>query len=274
MPRYAMQTTLRGSLEDAQDKVVAVLKAQGFGVLTEIDAQKALAEKLGTEVEPYWAVIAVQCRIKSLLWLSCLGRRELVCLQCLMVWRKLETVNEQEYARTICKEISEVAIRLNQDELAALVAAILAAQRVFVCGAGRSLLMMKAFAMRLMHIGMEAYVVGETITPAIAPGDLLIAGSGSGQTRVTLATVQAAAVRGANTAVITAHCDSDIAQICDLVVTVPAPVTGAVSAISRQPPGSLFEQCLLVVGDALILTLMERLGTTIEQMRARHTKLE
>ena len=183
-------------------------------------------------------------------------------------------MNEKEYAGAVSEEISDVVGNLDQQQLSALVEAMLAAERVFVCGSGRSLLMMRAFAMRLMHIGVEAYVVGETITPAIADGDLLIAGSGSGQTRVTLATVQAAADRGADTAVITAHGDSEIAGACDLLVVVPAPVTGAVSSISRQPPGSLFEQSLLVIGDALILTVMERLGTTIEQMRARHTKLE
>jgi len=155
-----------------------------------------------------------------------------------------------------------------------LTSSILAAKRVFVCGAGRSLLMMRAFAMRLMHIGVEAYVVGETITPAIADGDLLIAGSGSGQTRVTLATIQAAAVRGARTAVITAHGDSEIAKACDLVVVVPLPATDETGSTSRQPLGSLFEQSLLVVGDVLVLGLMERLGTTNEQMWMRHTNLE
>ena len=183
-------------------------------------------------------------------------------------------MKEKSYSEIVSQEIGDVVGNLDQQQLAAMVEAILAAKRVFVCGAGRSLLMMRAFAMRLMHIGVEAYVVGETISPAIASGDLLIAGSGSGQTRVTLATIQAAAARGARTAVITAHRDSDIAGACDLLVIVPAPVTGAVDSTSSQPPGSLFEQSLLVVGDGLILRLMERLGTTIEQMRARHTKLE
>ncbi len=183
-------------------------------------------------------------------------------------------MKEKRYSEIISQEISDVVGNLDQQQLSTLVEAIVAAQRVFVCGAGRSLLMMRAFAMRLMHIGVEAYVVGETITPAIAPGDLLIAGSGSGQTRVTLATVEAGAARGAQTAVITAHGDSEIAESCEVVVVVPARVTGAPSLTSNQPPGSLFEQSLLVVGDGLILRLMERLGTTIEQMRARHTKLE
>ncbi len=183
-------------------------------------------------------------------------------------------MKEIQYGKIVSQEISDVAGNLGQKQLSVLVEAILAAERVFVCGSGRSLLMMRAFAMRLMHIGVEAYVVGETITPAIAPGDLLIAGSGSGQTRGTLATLQAAAARGARTAVITAHGDSETAEACDLVVVVPLPVTGEAAPSSRQPLGSLFEQSLLVVGDVLVMRLMKRLGTTNEQMRARHTNLE
>jgi len=183
-------------------------------------------------------------------------------------------MEETQYGKIISQEISDVVGNLDQQQLAALVEAMLAAQRVFVCGAGRSLLMMRAFAMRLMHMGVEAYVVGETITPAIANGDLLIAGSGSGQTQGTLATLQAAAARGARTAGITAHGDSEIAEACDLVVVVPLPVTGEAGPSSCQPLGSLFEQSLLVVGDVLVLRLMKRMGATNEQMRARHTNLE
>jgi len=183
-------------------------------------------------------------------------------------------MKETQYGKIVSQEISDVVGNLDQQQLSVLVEAMLAAERVFVCGSGRSLLMMRAFAMRLMHIGVEAYVVGETITPAIANGDLLIAGSGSGQTRGTLATVQAAAARGAQTAVITAHGNSQMAEACDLVVVVPLPVTGEAGPSSRQPLGSLFEQSLLVVGDVLVLSLMKQMGTTNEQMRARHTNLE
>lgn len=47
-----------------------------------------------------------------------------------------------------------------------LIASVVEADRVFVAGAGRSLLMVKAFAMRLMHIGKPVYAVRETVTPA------------------------------------------------------------------------------------------------------------
>ncbi len=183
-------------------------------------------------------------------------------------------MKETHYGKIISQEIGDVVGNLDQEQLSALVEAILAAKRVFVCGAGRSLLMIRAFAMRLMHMGVEAYVVGETVTPAIANGDLLIAGSGSGQTRGTLATVQATAARGARTAVITAHGNSGIAEACDLVVVVPLPVTDEAGSSSPQPRGSLFEQSLLVVGDVLVIRLMKRMGATNEQMLARHTNLE
>ena len=175
----------------------------------------------------------------------------------------------------IAEEMSRVLARVRPGEVEALGQAILAANRIFVCGAGRSLLMMKAVAMRMMQVGLHAYVVGETVTPAITAGDLLIAGSGSGETRTTLAMVEAAHDRGSRTAVITAHPGSPIARVCDLVVEIPAAIVDVSGQqVSAQPPGTLFEQCMLAVGDGLILWLMEKLGTTYEDIRARHTKLE
>jgi 6-phospho-3-hexuloisomerase len=165
---------------------------------------------------------------------------------------------------------------VSSEEVERLTQAIQEAEAVYVCGAGRSLLMMKAFAMRLVHLGLNAYVVGETITPAIERGHLLIAGTGAGQTRTTLAMVEAARERQARVAAITAHADSPVARQADLVVQIPAPVPGSASGprLSQQPPGSLFEQCLLLLCDSIVMLLMDRLGVTEESMLSRHTKLE
>ena len=180
-----------------------------------------------------------------------------------------------EFELIIAEEIGAALAQTEERQIAAVADAILEAQRVFTGGAGRSLLMMKAFAMRLMHLGLSSHVVGETTTPAIEAGDLLIVGTGSGRTKMTLAIIEAAGVRGARTAAITAHPDSPIARAADLVVEIHAPITGREPARpSKQPPGSLFEQCLLVLCDALILRLMRPLGTDEHDMRARHTKLE
>ena len=185
------------------------------------------------------------------------------------------TMSRNDAELQIVSEIQRVVAQTDEAQIEALVDAIQSANRVFVCGAGRSGLVMKTFAMRLMHLGISSHAVGETITPAIEPGDLFMCGSGSGQTRTTLATAQAATTRGARTAAITAHAKSPIAQVVDLVLWIRSPITTpGLEPPSRQPPGSLFEQCLLVHCEGMVMRLMHRLGTTEEEMRARHTKLE
>jgi 6-phospho-3-hexuloisomerase len=180
-----------------------------------------------------------------------------------------------QFELAVVDEIRSVVARLDERRVEALVDALLSARRVFVGGAGRSGFVTKAFAMRLMHLGLSAHAVGETITPGIELGDLLVVGTGSGQTRTTLAVLQAAATRGARTAAITAHPLAPVPAAADIVLEIPSPITGhGGESSSAQPPGSLFEQCLLVVCDALVMRLMERLGTTHDEMRARHTKLE
>src|SRR3954469_18485535 len=84
---------------------------------------------------------------------------------------------------TILKEIETVLSQVEEDQLQELAAQLQKAKRIFVIGEGRSGLMAKSFAMRLMHLGVAVFVVGETITPAIGKGDLLVAVSGSGTTK-------------------------------------------------------------------------------------------
>lgn len=50
---YGYQMELSEPLPAAREQVVAVLKEQGFGVLTEVDVQATLKEKLGVESIPY-----------------------------------------------------------------------------------------------------------------------------------------------------------------------------------------------------------------------------
>lgn len=65
-------------------------------------------------------------------------------------------------------------------------------RKVLIIGAGRSGLVGKAFAMRLMHLGFNVYVLGETIVPALNNNDLVIAISGSGRTKLVVTAAEAA----------------------------------------------------------------------------------
>lgn len=53
MARYGMSIGVKGPIDTVKAKVIDALKAQGFGVLTEIDVQKTLKEKIGADFEPY-----------------------------------------------------------------------------------------------------------------------------------------------------------------------------------------------------------------------------
>ena len=157
--------------------------------------------------------------------------------------------------------------------------------KVLVVGAGRSGLVAKAFAMRLMHLGFNTFVLGETITPRIGPGDIVLAVSGSGRTQVVVTVAAAAKKAGATVIAVTSYPDSPLAKLSDCVVRIPGRTKLAEETdyFARQvlgiyeplaPLGTLFEDSALVFFDGLIVELMERLGVTEEDMRKRHANVE
>src|SRR5512133_4294126 len=94
------------------------------------------------------------------------------------------TMNTVEISLAVLKELEGALKQIDPVKAESLVDAIISANKIFVAGTGRSQMMIRGLAMRLMHLGFKSYVVGETVTPAIEPGDLLIIGSGSGETSI------------------------------------------------------------------------------------------
>lgn len=140
--------------------------------------------------------------------------------------------------------------------------------RVFLYGAGRSGLMMKAFAMRLAQAGRTVYVIGETVTPAIMGNDLLIVASASGKTTSVLNYAKVAKENGAVVYSITADENSPIAALSDGFVCLPSPNKDSGQTTSIM--GTLFEQSLLLFCDLVV----SEMGDDIAQMRSRHANLE
>ena len=178
------------------------------------------------------------------------------------------------------KMLLKMTEQLKDDELLSLIEAIEGARRIFVGGAGRSLLSMKGFAMRLMQTEHETYLVGEVCTPSIGEGDLLIVGSGSGKTEVTLAVVRKAKMHGARTAVLTQHPDSPIAEECDVVVTVPGtpgedPADTETDIYGKtNQPGNYAEAALTLTLDGIVGAMMFRNGQDFRTVRRMHANLE
>ncbi|RST76482.1 6-phospho-3-hexuloisomerase [Siminovitchia acidinfaciens] len=181
-----------------------------------------------------------------------------------------------QYVNEIIEELQRTASLMLDDEAEKLVNRIIEAKKVFVAGAGRSGLMAKSFAMRMMHMGIDAYVVGETITPNLEKDDILIVGSGSGETKSLVSMAEKAKDIGATIALITIAPDSTIGRLADVAIKIPAQVKSETESENRtiQPMGSLFEQSLLVFFDAVILRFMDKKGLDSTTMFGRHANLE
>ena len=163
---------------------------------------------------------------------------------------------------------------------------IIGAKNIFVTGAGRSGLAAKAFAMRLMHLGLSAYVVGETISPAIYEDDCIIAISGSGETNTIVSAAKIAKNRGSKVLALTSYPESSLGQLADSYILVKGRTKKEVddeNYIKRQihgnytsltPLGTAFELTTLVFLDAIVSELMEKMQQTESDLKARHTVLE
>jgi 6-phospho-3-hexuloisomerase len=160
-------------------------------------------------------------------------------------------------------------------------------KKIFTVGMGRSGFVARAFALRLMNLGFNVYFLGETITPAAEKGDLLIAISGTGTTKMVLTASAAARDIGARVIAITSFPESPLGKLADLVVEVKGRTKAGTPKekdyLTRQimgvgepltPLGSIFEINSMVFLDSLIVELMHRLGSTEADMKRRHATLE
>ena len=163
---------------------------------------------------------------------------------------------------------------------------IIESKNIFVTGAGRSGLAAKAFAMRLMHLGLSSYVVGETISPAINEGDCIVAISGSGETNTIVSAAKIAKNRGASVLAVTSYPESTLGTLADCYIFVKGRTKKEVddeNYMKRQihgnytsltPLGTAFELTTLVFLDAIVSELMEKMEQTESDLKSRHTVLE
>jgi 6-phospho-3-hexuloisomerase len=155
----------------------------------------------------------------------------------------------------------------------ALLKALADAQRVFLYGAGRSGLVARAFAIRLLHLGYQTYVIGETISAPVQRKDLMLLISGTGETYPVAMSAEIAKNIGATVASITASPHSKVASLSDIVVHVPVG-QGNGKRKTYAPLGTLFETTTWIFLDGVVAELMKRRTQSEEMMRQRHATME
>lgn len=178
----------------------------------------------------------------------------------------------------ILSEHKKVYEKINLDSMNKFIETIKHYNRIFMIGVGREGMATKAFAMRLMHMGKEVHWIWDDTTPNIQSGDLVIATLGDGQIGHINYICQRAKAAGGYIYVVTGSPSGKTAKsLADDVFFVPATVYHGKDDViaSAQPMGNLFEQCLLIIFDIIIMLMVDSdPNLTFEKMSSRHRNVE
>ena len=155
-----------------------------------------------------------------------------------------------------------------------IVDTVTSARRIACYGVGREGLVMKAFCMRMMHLGLDVAYVGDMTTPPLGEGDLLIVSAGPGEFSTVIALMATAHQAGARTMVFTAQPMGAAAERADVVVTVPTQTMADAEGGGVLPMGSQYELALWIFLDIAVMELQTALQASADAMRDRHTNLE
>ena len=180
-----------------------------------------------------------------------------------------------QWIDTACRELVAPFKQVPENEPAAFIDALRNASRVALFGVGREGLMVRALAMRLYHLGIDAHPVGDMTTPAVSDGDWLVVSAGPGYFATVEALMNVARASGASTALVTANPDSPLRAQADVSVVLPAQTMAMAAAETKAlPMGSAFEGALFLFFEYVVARLQQEMGVDESAMRARHTNLE
>ena len=186
-------------------------------------------------------------------------------------------MNINDYSSTVLREIKETFEEIDQSNIIYFLKQIMDAQRVFIAGVGRTGLVMRCFAMRLMHLGIKVQIIGDITTTAVGKNDLLIIGSGSGETSSLLSIARKANNLGIDILLITINPNSSIGNMAKACLKIQAPtpkLNQKHTKSSIQPMGSLFEQTLLLTLECIAGMIMQEKNMDSDSMFFNHANLE
>lgn len=173
----------------------------------------------------------------------------------------------------IHRKTKDILGEVTKKDIQNIIESFFKANRIFVYGAGRSGLVSKAFAIRLVHLGFQTFVIGETIGAPVKKGDLVCIVTGSGETIPAVMTAEIAKNLGAKLMVVTGRKNSRITKFADISIVLSADCT-EIERKQYAPLGTLFEASSWILLDGIIAELMKNKKETEESMRSRHATLE
>ncbi len=176
----------------------------------------------------------------------------------------------KESVQHIMESIQYSFENLNCERIEEAVRLLISANNVFVYGSGRSGLVGRTFAMRLMQLGLESYFIGETITPAVKSGDAVffVSKTGETQTAIQAAEIVDTQLEESDIIVLTASPGTTLADLGDVVLTLKSKETEKNKTLA--PLGTVFEDTAMIFLDGLTAVLMDELGETEDDMKIRH----
>lgn len=185
-------------------------------------------------------------------------------------------VQYREHTQQILAECQQALAAIDPQQTRQLLDDIMQSEQVFFIGVGRVMLSLQAIAKRLSHLGVTTHIVGEITEPAITPRDLLIVGSGSGESLIPVAIAQKAHAIGARIAYLGSNADSTVAGLASVCVRIPVrtKLEKPDEIHSNQPMTSLFEQVLLLYGDTLAMMICQDRSLVLKDLWRKHANLE
>ncbi len=175
----------------------------------------------------------------------------------------------------ILEEMRAVCTAVDAEQYQSFVELLKGDERFFFAGEGRSGLVAKAIAMRLMHSGKTVYVVGETTTPAISENDILIVLSGSGKTGQAMSVSENASKTGSKVFLVTTSKEAVQNPVFAGCLVIPAATKYRLSGEPKtiQPLGNQFDQAAHLLLDAAIIDSLDE-NDVNDEMKKNHTNLE
>jgi 6-phospho-3-hexuloisomerase len=182
------------------------------------------------------------------------------------------------WAMPVCHELVSILGAVSMGEAESFCRMLGEARVIATHGLGREGLVMRAFTMRLFHLGLQATPIGDVTLPAVGEGDLLVASAGPGAFQTVAALMRIARAAGAKIVLLTAEANAPLRALADLTVVLPARTMAqdahSMPTVAALPMGSAFEIALLLFSEHVVVQLSSRLAVGEPAMRRRHANLE